>query len=105
MNIHHNLTEKDRQKIYIKSSLEHHRQIQQIKDCGWIFDKINSMTIDFYENGEINGRSYVKIPLRSNTTLNIEKIDKYCFLWSIIASLHPCIIIHPNIVSNYSKFF
>ena len=37
----------------------------------------------------MNRRSYVIIPLRSNAMLNREKIDKYCFLWSILAYLHP----------------
>ena len=52
---------------------------------------------------EMNGRSYVKIPLRSNAVLNIENNDKYCFLWSILASLHPCINNHPNRVSNLNN--
>ena len=43
--------------------------------------------------------------LRSNATLNIENIDKYCFLRSILASLHPCISNHPNRVSNYTQYF
>ena len=76
LNIHHNLTEKDLQKIYNKSSLKHHIKQQEMKDCGWIFDKIISTTIHFYENREINGKSYVKIPLRSNTILNNENNDK-----------------------------
>ena len=33
----------------------------------------------------MNGRSYVKTPLRSNAILNVENDDKYCFLWSILA--------------------
>ena len=76
MNTDHNLIEKDLQKISNKSSLEHHIKQQEMKDCGWIFDKIISMTIHFYQNGEINGRSYVRIPLRSNTILNNENNDK-----------------------------
>ena len=40
-----------------------------MKESGWIFDKINSMKITFYETTELNGTSYVKIPLRSNAIL------------------------------------
>ena len=47
----------------------------------------------------------MKIPLRSNTILNIENNDKYCFLWSILASLHPGTKNHPNRVSNYRQYF
>ena len=47
----------------------------------------------------MNGLNYVKIPL------NIENNDKYCFIWSMLASVHPCRNIHPNRVSNYKKYF
>ena len=30
---------------------------------------------------------------------------KYCFVWSILASLHPCENDHPNRVSIYNQFF
>ena len=53
----------------------------------------------------MNGSIYVKIPLRSNTILNIENNDKYCFLWSILASLHPCYNNHAKRVSNYKQYF
>ena len=76
-----------------------------MKDSGWRFDKINSMTIYFYKTNEMNGSNYIKIPLRSNAILNVENNDKYCFLWSILASLHPCINNHPNRVSNYRQYF
>ena len=48
----------------------------------------------------MNGKSYLKIPLRSAAILNIENDDKYCFNWSILAKLHPCNNNHPNRVSN-----
>ena len=63
------------------------------------------MTLYFYKTGEINGGSYVKNPLRSNAILNIENDDKYCFLWNILAYLHPCKKFHPNTVSMNRQFF
>ena len=53
----------------------------------------------------MNGSNYAKIPLRSNAIFNIENKDKYCFIWSILASLHPCSKIHPNRVSIYKQYF
>ena len=53
----------------------------------------------------MNGSNYVKIPLRSNAILNIENNDKYCFIWSILASLHPCNNTHPHRVTIYRKYF
>ena len=103
MNINNILTETDTDNIDIKSQLEHQIQIQETKESGWIFDKINSMKIRFYKTIELNGSSYVKIPLRTNALLNLKNYDKYCFIWSILASLRPCENDHPNRVSNYEQ--
>ena len=64
LKINHNLTESDFDNIDVRSQLEHQIQIQETKESGWIFDKINSMKISFYKTVELNGTSYVKIPLR-----------------------------------------
>ena len=104
-NINHNLTESDINNIDVKSQLEHQIQIQETKESGWIFDKINSMKISFYKTGELNGISYVKIPLRSSAILTIQNNDKYCFIWSVLASLHPCDNDHSNRVSNFLQNF
>ena len=66
MNINHNLTETDIDNIDVKSQWEHQIKIQETKESGWIFEKINLMKIKFYKTGELNGSSYVNIPLRSN---------------------------------------
>ena len=63
------------------------------------------MTIYFYKIYELNGSNYTKNPLKSNSILNIENIDEYCFMWSILASLHPCKNNHPNRVSNFKQYF
>ena len=105
LNINHKLTQSDLDKINIISPLEFQIQQQEMKKSGWRFDKIISMTIYFYKITEMNGSNYIKIPLRSNAILNIENNDKCCFLWSILAWLHPCNNTHPNRVSNYKQYF
>ena len=105
LNINHNLTESDIDNIDVKSQLEHQIQNQEMKESGWIFDKINSMKISFYKTTEMNGTNYVKIPLRSNAILNIQNNDKYCFIWSILASFHPCENTHPSRVNKYLQYF
>ena len=105
LKINNNLTESDIDNIDVRAQLEHLIQIQEMKESGWIFDKINSMKISFYKTTELNGTSYIKIPLRSNAILNVQNIDKNCFIWSILASLHPCENNHPNRVSNYVQYF
>ena len=105
LNINQNLTQSDLDNINITFPLERQIQQQEMKDSGWRFDKLFSMTISFYKTNEMNGSNYIKIPLRSNAILNIENNDKYCFLWSILASLYPCNNNHPNRVSNYRQYF
>ena len=61
-----NLTESDFINIDVKSQSEHQIQIQETNDSGWTFDKIISKKMRFYRAGELNGSSYVKIPLYSN---------------------------------------
>ena len=101
LNINHNLTETVIKNIDVKSQLEHQIQIEETKESGWIFDKIISMKIRFYRTGELNGSCYIQFPSRSNASINFENSDKFCFIWSILASLHPCDNGHPNRVSNY----
>ena len=81
LNINNNLTETDINNIDVKSQLEHQIQVQETKESGWIFDKIHSMKIRFYKTEELNGSSYVKIPLRSNALINIKNKDINCFIW------------------------
>ena len=105
LKINHNITESDIDNIDVRSQLEHQIQIQETKDPGWIFDKIISMKISFYKTEELNGTSYVKIPLRTSAILNIQNNDKYCFIWSVLASLHPCENSNPSRVNNYVQYF
>ena len=63
------------------------------------------MTLYFYKTGEVNGRFFVKIPLSLVAILNFGNNDKYCFIWSILAKLHPCINNHPKRVSNCRQYF
>ena len=105
LNINENLSESDIDNIDVRSQLGHQIRIQETKESGWIFDKFNSIKISFYETVELNGSSFVKNPLRSSTILNVQNKNNYCFIWSILASLHPCKNDHPNTVSSYKQYF
>ena len=63
------------------------------------------MKTSFYKTVELNGSSYVTLPLRSSAILNVQNNDKYCFIWSILVSLHPCENTHPSKVNNYLQYF
>ena len=99
------MTESDIDNIDVTSQLEQQIQNQVMKESGWIFHKVNSMKLSFYKSTELDGTSYVKVPLRSSAILNIQNNDKYCFIWSILASLHPCENTHPSRVNNYLQYF
>ena len=105
LNINQNLKQSDIDNINSTFPLERQIQQQEMRDSGWRFDKVNSMTIYFYKTNELIGSNYITIPLRSNAILNIENNDKYCFLCSTLAWLHPCNHNHPNRVSNYKQYF
>ena len=100
MNFNHFLTETNTDDTDVKSQIENQIQIQETKDSGWIFDKIDSMKIRFHKTSEIIGWNYVKRPLRSFALKNIKNDDKYSFYWSILAKLHLCGNDHPNRVLN-----
>ena len=105
LNMVNNLTQSEIDNVDIQWDLEARKQNLEMRESGWHFQRVNSMTISFYNTGYMDGSSYVKIPLRSSAILNIKNDDKYCFLWSILAYLHPCENDHPNRVSNYEPYF
>ena len=76
-----------------------------MKDLGWRFDKIDSMTIYYYKTTKMNHTSHNNIHLRSSGIFNIENNDKHCFIWSILTYLHPCNTSHSNRVSNHRPYF
>ena len=62
------------------------------------------MTIYFHKFTELKCSNYVTTPLRSSAILSIENDDKYCLIWPVLASLHPCEINHPKRVSNFREY-
>ena len=90
--------------VNIEWDFERQSQQQELKESGCNFDKINAMTKYFYKSTELNGRSYIKIPVRSNPIFNIEIDDKYCFIWSISGFFYPCNTGHPKRVSSHRPY-
>ena len=46
----------------------------------------------------------MKSPIRTSVYLNLENDGIICFLWSVLANLHPIEIGHPNRVSHYTQY-
>ena len=104
LNMTNNLTQSEIENVNIQWNVEARKQNLEMKESGWIFQRVNSMTISFYNTGNMDGSSYVKKPLRSSAIVNIKNSDKYCFLWSILAKLYPCEN-SPDRVSKYEPYF
>ena len=104
LNMINNLTQSEIDNANIQWEVEARKQNLEMKESGWHFQRVNSMTISFYNTGNMDGSSYIKVPLRSSAIVNIKNNDKYCFLWSILAKLHPCEI-NPDRVSKYESYF
>ena len=103
VSFNHNLTETDNKHFDVKSQLEHQIQNQETKESGCIFKKLISKETGFYKTGELNSSSFVKFPSRSNALIKTKNNDQFCFIWSMLASIHPCDNDHPNRVSNYKQ--
>ena len=104
LSITHNLTQSETDNIKIQWILEIRIQSIERKQSGWKFQRIITMGISFYKSGELNGSSFVNVHLRSSAVLNIKIDDMYCFIWSIVARLHPCEV-NSIRVSSYKQYF
>ena len=66
-------------------------------------DGINYLKKYFHKTNVMNGMTYVKFPKRTNSILNIQNIDTYCFLWSLLANIHP-VDRNPQRASKYEPY-
>ena len=108
LNMTTNLTQSEIENTNIQWDLEARKQNLEMQESGWNFQRVDSMTISFYDTGSMDGSSYVKVPIRSSAILNIQNDDNYCFIWSILAKLHPISDSkngHGVRVSNYEPYF
>ena len=79
--------------------------MQALKGSGWLFDKFNRKTIVVLKPLKWMIQVMQKFPSRKWALLNFENDDKFCFLWSLLAGLHPCDKSHSNRVSSYRQYF
>ena len=85
----------------LNSELELRMQEQEMNQSGWsmqIFIKRTKYIHSFYPSCGCRAER----PFTSNRIINIKHTVSNCFLWCLIAYLHPANH-HPNRVSNYNK--
>ena len=87
----------------IMTDLDNEIENRDMEGSGWNLQGINHLKIYFHKTNVMNGMTYIKFPIRTNSVLNIQNNDTYCFLWSILASIYP-VDNHPYRVSRYIPY-
>ena len=70
---------------------EQHDDYQR-RESGWQFDEVHYVKLCMGKYRPLAPSSYIPLPDRikkNNAILNIQNTDNKCFLWSILAHLHP----------------
>ena len=73
---------------------------------GWIIKSMDEFILKICKYTPIMGSSYMKSPKKIENTksvVNVQNEDDKCFLWSVLANLHPAKD-HVDRVSNYEPF-
>ena len=73
---------------------------------GWIITSLDEFILKICKYTPIMGSSYIKSPKKIENTkyvVNIQNEDNKCFLWSILAALHP-VERHTERTSNYEPY-
>ena len=87
----------------IMTDLDNEIENRDMEGSGWNVQGIVHLKIYFHKIHPINGMTYKKFPIRTNSILNIQNNDTYCFLWSILAAIHP-VNKDPQRVSKYKPY-
>jgi len=75
----------------------------ELRESGWNFISFNNLKLHITRYNNNSAGSYCKLPFKSNYIINIKNDnDEFCFLWSIIAHLHPAKS-HVDRLNNYNK--
>ncbi|XP_033729639.1 uncharacterized protein LOC117318793 [Pecten maximus] len=69
------------------SFIEYQRQ-----GSNWTLDKVIQIQIHFARYRPLKGSSYIPLPIKlrsKHAIINVQNEDKKCFMWSVLAALHP----------------
>lgn len=109
--IDHNTNIKQFYLSHIKENVLTKLEEFQERDSGWALYEILQLKVNIncYNPINVGLSTYVDMPpfiKNTKAVLNIQNSDEYCFLWSVVAALHPCNETrkNPNRVSSYPHF-
>jgi hypothetical protein len=66
--------------------------IYQKEGSGWVLDEILHLDLNMAKYSPLKGSSYIPLPKKLKTRkaiVNIKNSDNKCFMWSVLAALHP----------------
>ncbi|GFT24435.1 uncharacterized protein TNCV_3252631 [Trichonephila clavipes] len=76
------------------------------RGSGWIVDEILHSEVKTCAYQPLAASSYIPLPktiTKKKAVINIKNSDEKCFLWCVLAALHP-VNIHAERISNYPSF-
>lgn len=79
----------------------------QCRGSNWTADKVIDLTINMARYRPFRGSSYIQLPIKlksKKAIINIKNNDNKCFVWSILAGLHPAQK-DAQRTSKYKKYF
>ena len=78
----------------------------ELRGSVWIIDYVKNVTLKLSKYKIPMASSYIELPpkLRNSYLVNIKNDDNFCFLWCVVAYLHPATF-HKDRVSNYAPYF
>ena len=76
------------------------------RGSGWLLGYVSKCTVSTALYRPLSGSSFLPTPshiLNKNAVVNVENTDNKCFIWSVLAHLHPAKR-NPNRLYHYKKF-
>jgi hypothetical protein len=89
-----------------KNKISNEMEAFELKSSGWVLNRILRMKLNINRYNPLRGSSYIPLPqtlAKKKAIINIKNDDDKCFLWSILAKLHPADK-DPQRVSKYKEW-
>ena len=90
----------------MKQSLKARLDSYQKEGSGWVFNQTLGLYLNVHKYDPLKASSYIDLPpiiKNKQACINPKNKDQKCFMWSILAQIHPTIV-HPERISNYKNY-
>jgi hypothetical protein len=81
-------------------------EVFEMRGSLWVLNQILNLELRINKYNPLRGRSYMPLPptlANKKAIINVKNKDNKCFLWSVLADLHP-VDTNPQRVSKYKKW-